>query len=161
MQKPPGGGGMTTVAGVAITGGAIFNGLAAGSVDAVTGELETMDKCLSHSSPMGDLHYHSLSPCAKIGSKTEKPALCNSDTDCVDQFGSFATLGWDTKTNYGGVFGIARDGHVIYGPYNKQGEIWNCEDHDVCNGFFLDDGSYAYASTITFPYIVGCWGPGP
>jgi hypothetical protein len=61
---------MTTTAGIAVTGGAIFNGLAAGNLDAVEGELDTLDKCLSHTSPMGDLHYHSLSPCAKIGSST-------------------------------------------------------------------------------------------
>lgn len=165
---PPGGGsggggagGMTTVAGVAVSGGIIFNGLAAGNLDAVTEEVETMDKCLSHSSPFGDLHYHSLSPCIKIGSKTEKPALCNSDTDCVDHFNSWSTLGWDNSEDYGGVFGIARDGHVIYGPYNESGELWGCDDHDVCNGFFLADGSYGYASTVTFPYVVGCWGPGP
>lgn len=69
--------------------------------------------------------------------------------------------GWTDTANYGGVYGLARDGHVIYGPYNGDGELWTCDDHDVCNGFFLDDGSYGYASTMTFPYIVGCWGPGP
>lgn len=69
--------------------------------------------------------------------------------------------GWVNTTPYGGVFGIARDGHVIYGPYNKAGELWACGDLDICNGFFLDDGSYGYAATTTFPYAVGCWGPGP
>lgn len=63
--------------------------------------------------------------------------------------------------NYGGIYGVARDGHVIYGPYNADGELWSCEDHDVCNGFFTESGPYAYASTANFPYIVGCWGPGP
>lgn len=75
---------MTTVAGIATTGGAIFNGLAAGSLDAVEGEIDTLDKCLSHTAPTGDLHYHSLSPCAKIGSSTTKPGLCNADENCVD-----------------------------------------------------------------------------
>ena len=74
---------------------------------------------------------------------------------------SYIRKGFPSTSNFGGVYGIARDGHVIYGPYNEQGEIWNCEDHDVCNGFFTAAGSYAYASTTTFPYVIGCWGPGP
>ena len=24
----------------------------------------------------------------------------------------------------------------------------------------MEDGSYAYIATDTFPYFVGCWGPG-
>ena len=57
--------------------------------------------------------------------------------------------------------GLAKDGHIIVGPYNKDGELWSCDDHDVCNGVFLADNSYAYAMTYTYPYVVGCWGPGP
>ena len=48
------------------------------------------------------------------------------------------------------------DGHVIYGPYNIAGELWDWDDVDVCNGFFHTDGSYNYASTTFFPYTVGC-----
>jgi len=69
--------------------------------------------------------------------------------------------GWSNTTPYGGVYGVARDGHVIYGPYNAKGEIWGCEDHDMCNGFFLPDGSYGYATTTTYPYTSACWGPAP
>lgn len=153
---------MTTQAGVAISGGSIFNGLAGGNVDAVENELDTLDNCLSHASPNGQLHYHSLSPCIKAsGSTTVKPTLCKDNTNCVDDEAVFMRGGWTDTSNYGGVFGIARDGHVIYGPYNSDGETWGCDDHDVCNGFYLEDGSYGYASTTTFPYIVGCWGPGP
>lgn len=48
---------------------------------------------------------------------------------------------------------------MIYGPFNADGEVWDCDDVDMCNGFFLADGSYGYASTSFFPYLVGCWGP--
>ena len=54
--------------------------------------------------------------------------------------------------------GISRDGHMVYGPYNSEGELWSCADHDVCNGAFID-GNYVYLSTTTFPYILGCFGP--
>ena len=57
--------------------------------------------------------------------------------------------------------GLAKDGHIIVGPYNGDGELWSCDEHDICNGVFLSDNSYAYAMTYTFPYVVGCWGPGP
>ena len=66
-----------------------------------------------------------------------------------------------TDLPYETPLGIAKDGHVIVGPYNSDGELWACDDHDVCNGVFLADGSYVYALTYTFPYVVGCWGPGP
>lgn len=61
------------------------------------------------------------------------------------------------------IIGIALDGHVIYGPYNEDHELWTCDDHDICNGrFFTDmDNSYAYIVTQTHPYVIGCWGPGP
>lgn len=57
--------------------------------------------------------------------------------------------------------GLAKDGHIIVGPYNNNGELYECDDHDVCNGVFLEDNSYAYVTTQRFPYVAGCWGPGP
>jgi len=157
---------MDTMSGIAITGGAIFNGLAGGNVDAIESELDTMDACLAHASPTGQQHYHGLTPCAQssasMTSSTVKPGYCYDTTvDCVSNGHVWSRQGWTDTSNYGGVFGIARDGHVIYGPYNASGELWGCDDHDVCNGFFLPDQSYAYAATATFPYIVGCWGPAP
>lgn len=68
---------------------------------------------------------------------------------------------WNTSEMYGGVFGIAKDGHVIYGPYNAQGQLWDGTELDACNGFRLSDGSYGYATTTKFPYAVGCFGPAP
>lgn len=86
---------MATTAGIAVTGGLIFNGLAGGNLDAVIEEAKTMDKCLSHAAPTGDMHYHSLSPCIKMGSKTQKPGLCMNDEDCIDHVAQFSRLGWD------------------------------------------------------------------
>ena len=74
---------------------------------------------------------------------------------------AYALAVFPSKANYGGDFGIARDGHVIVGPYNAQGELWDCTMLDVCHGTFLDDGSYVYVPTSTFPHLVGCWGPAP
>lgn len=66
--------------------------------------------------------------------------------------------GYDASTN-GKIIGIAKDGHVIYGPKDSNGDQWTCDDMDFCNGKVFDDGHYAYLSTLTFPYTVGCWGP--
>lgn len=67
---------MTTVAGIAKSGGSLFNGLDANNLDAVENELTSMDMCLSHTSGFGALHHHSLSPCTNNGSTTTKPAEC-------------------------------------------------------------------------------------
>ena len=56
--------------------------------------------------------------------------------------------------------GIAKDGHVIYGPYKEDGTLWNACDLDLCNGMYLNENIYAYATTTFHPYFVGCWGPG-
>ena len=61
---------------------------------------------------------------------------------------------WDSP------IGLARDGHIVIGPYKSDGSTWGCADRDVCNGAFVD-GSYVYVGSDTFPYVVGCWGPGP
>jgi len=55
---------------------------------------------------------------------------------------------------------LALDGHVILGPHKSDGDTWECDDRDVCNGAFVD-GSYVYVGSQEFPYVVGCWGPGP
>lgn len=54
--------------------------------------------------------------------------------------------------------GIARDGHLIYGPYNSNGLLWKPCDVDLCNGRIIN-GQYAYVMTTFFPYTIGCWGP--
>ena len=56
------------------------------------------------------------------------------------------------------MIGLARDGHLVYGPYDLNEELWSSDDHDICNGTYLDDNSYAYVSTAYFPYNIGCWG---
>jgi len=83
----------------------------------------------------------------------------HNDDTCTDEPIEWALVPWGTTTNYGGDVGLARDGHVIKGPYNEDGELWDCDEHDICNGVFIQDGSYVYVATTTFPYIVGCWGP--
>jgi hypothetical protein len=124
-----------------------------------------MDACLSHSNAGGVGHYHSWSPCitkagavAVTGGQTVAPGLCTSNTACISSFSTFSLAkGYTSKAlSY---IALAKDGHMIVGPYNEKGELWTCDDVDMCNGVFLSNGSYVYASTTFFPYVLGCFGP--
>lgn len=56
---------------------------------------------------------------------------------------------------------MAKDGHKIIGPYKEEGTQWSCNDLDVCNGIRdLSANNYTYVGVTTFPYMVGCYGPG-
>ena len=84
------------------------------------------------------------------------PALCTEDPVCEED----PTLFGQNMGNIdSGVVGVARDGHLVYGLYNLDGVLWSDSELDICNGIFLDDGSYAYVTTATHPSAVGCWGP--
>ena len=106
-----------------------------------------MDKCGTHSSPANltkgrQLYYHGLSICMKPSihnSSTIVTNMCHdSDFDtCTDYPINWAITSFTDKTNYGGDVGLARDGHVIKGPYNANGELWACDEHDICNGTYL------------------------
>ena len=129
---------------------------------------------------LNTIHHHVISPCActspTCGSTSTKPGACNDNhalcytpsfnvplggVDATDTAEAITNKWVATTGDHGGVFGIAKDGHVIYGPYNKDGELWSCEDVDLCNGFWTLGANYGYASTSFYPYTVGCWGPAP
>lgn len=123
---------------------------------------EKMDLCAGSVNDDNVYSYHSLSPCLKAYANGVAPGLCKEDTVCDTLGGPWLTAQsiWTNTANHGGIAGIARDGHLIYGPYNDDGELWECEDHDICNGVNFDNDQYAYVGTSTFPYILGCYGPG-
>jgi hypothetical protein len=148
-----------------LSGALIFNALDGFNLDAVENEIPTLDYCLSHPTPFGQYHYHAWSPCLRkgkgIASATEVPSRCQTNPNCQkDPLGFNLAQGWSgaNKVNEE-IIGISRDGHIVLGPWNANGELWDCNKHDICNGAFLADGSYAYVSTSTFPYILGCFGP--
>mmetsp|Transcript_4029 Transcript_4029/g.2732 ORF Transcript_4029/g.2732 Transcript_4029/m.2732 type:complete len:87 (+) Transcript_4029:802-1062(+) len=83
--------------------------------------------------------------------------MCPDEPACENDFLGFLESNGSFQNEQ--VIGLAKDGHIMYGPKNSSGELWSCSDHDICNGKFMDDGSYAYISTNTHPYLIGCWGP--
>ena len=94
------------------------------------------------------------------------PELCTAATGCMadppkylmenaraGQTSHFVAGKWDVP------IGLALDGHLIMGPYKEDGTTWGCS-RDVCNGAFIGD-QYVYVGSDKYPYVVGCWGPGP
>lgn len=146
-----------------ITGAWLFNALDGDNLDAVEQEARSLDLCLSHASPFGGFHYHSWTPCLKsqwTGSKTDAPGLCKDEAQCTSDWESLVLENaFFSKAQNGGILGIAKDGHLLIGPWNDNGQSWGCNEHDICNGRFDSNGNYQYVATGTFPYHLGCWGP--
>ena len=137
----------------------------------ITGLPAQIDTCLLHGSQHYRLNegaealkYTTASPCmfGNAISRQNYQSECTESNGCKNVSSnikrSFSSLGSVSNTT---IIGIAKDGHLIYGPtLSKQGGF------DVCNGIVFDGGkgdgvlrSYGYVATTTFPYLVGCFGP--
>ena len=156
------------IAGFAFDNVAIANGISGtgASIFEDADNVKRMDSCLAHSTHptiSGLYHYNSFGTCMKPSSKTsttQAPSMCEKEVNCKDDnsdaFAFALSLSQIAKQVV--PVGLARDGHMIVGPYNASGELWTCEDRDICNGVFVNN-AYAYALSQNFPYTVGCWGP--
>ena len=152
---------LITHSGVSIDGVSILNANSADSVDpfypVASFSAEMVDSCLGHPQQAGIYHYHMASGCAK--SAPVSVSACASVPACNSNISQYSI---DTFTNYKTltVIGLAKDGHVIYGPYRSSGtEVTS--GVDICNGMFYDSiGNYAYFATRKYTYVVGCFGPG-
>lgn len=76
-------------------------------------------------------------------------------TDIYDLLDFFETTPGQKSSQ---IIGWTTTGHPIYSPYNDRGLLH--DDLDNCNGKFDANGRYGYYTTPTFPYIMGCNGPG-
>ena len=131
-----------------------------GSVTDPSAVVEKVDMCLGHPQASGIYHYHTLSPCV-IAPDSQPVQPCNARNGCDD----FATHAISTYANPKELvlIGIAKDGHLMYGPYLADGSTAGDKGLDMCNGAtgLADcDDSYAYFATTTFPYLTGCFGSG-
>lgn len=136
----------------------------------VSSVAETIDVCLGHPTPdpANIYHYHDMSPCQADNTlrTATAGASCDSDVSCAGHIKDFGLAAYTNNASWVNslrVAGIAKDGRIIYGPYQSSGLIVN---FDVCNGAWLDANgdstaeTYAYIYTKTFPYFAGCFGPG-
>ena len=116
------------IAGFGLSGLAVFYPLDADGRDAVIWEGDAFDNCLSHTTGTGMLHHHIWSPCFRknkgLWSNTTVPANCKSTSTCTGQDALFAlsagyTNGSDKVPLE--VIGLAKDGHIMYGPWDANG----------------------------------------
>jgi len=155
--------------GVSLSGVPLLNGLSLNNVDplypAVYGTVtdinsakESVDSCLGHPTPIGIYHYHEMAPCAIDTSFGTPPSSCASKSTCSSKELTYGESAYVNNKKLTPI-GIAKDGHIIWGPYTSTGALWSDCDLDVCNGAIID-GVYGYAASDFHPYFVGCWGPG-
>jgi len=127
-----GGEALATAAGIMLTGSYMYNALDGSNADAVENEGDTLDVCLSHPSPNSQFHYHFWGACMhkNLGywSDTDSPPLCRDSSGCVSGTGAFTLAAASTSqsvaytaSNWDTPIGLARDGHLILGPYNSDG----------------------------------------
>ena len=153
---------LNTATGVSVDGVVIFSADSANNVDPFfpTGGIatESVDSCLAHCQVFGVYHYHIGTSCM-LNPPTGSISQCASISACSSNIATYSISSfssYQTKT----VIGIAKDGHIIYGPYLSAGTRVT-SGFDVCNGMFHDStGNYGYFATSTYPYLVGCFGPG-
>jgi hypothetical protein len=118
---------------------------------------EQVDTCLAHCQGAGIYHYHISSGCI-VNPPTGPISACAAVTSCISNISAYAISGFSSYQTMT-VIGVAKDGHVVYGPYLSAGTRVT-SGFDVCNGMFYDAiGNYAYFATSTYPYLVGCFGP--
>lgn len=153
---------LDTVTGVSVDGVLIFSPDSAQNIDPFYppppwGSLaESVDSCLAHCQISGIYHYHMATGC--MVNPPSGPILACGNTTCGSSIANYSLSSFNsyqTRT----VIGIAKDGHVVYGPY-LSANTRVTSDFDACNGMFYDSiGNYAYFATSTYPYLIGCFGP--
>lgn len=154
---------MAVIAGVAVDGVSIFNVNSANLVDPfypnpTSYGAEGADQCLSHPGGGGELHYHVASGCM-VNPPSGNLTGCGPDIGCLNNVGNYSVQMFSSAQTLT-VIGIAKDGHIIYGPYLSTG-VRVTSGFDICNGMFYDSvGNYGYFATSTYPYVTGCFGPG-
>lgn len=154
--------------GVSIGGGVFFTALSSVNEDPFypaddgvydSANLEEVDSCLAHPQAADHLyHYHIMPPCIGEPSLADTMSMCTSGDTCYDDVKDYALDAYSSWKSLNPI-GIARDGHIIWGPYDDNGDTWSACDVDVCNGLVVD-GEYGYVATTFHPYLPICYGPG-
>lgn len=160
---------LTTATGIAINGVVIMASASMNNVDpfyprwwpgASSVSAELVDGCLAHPQDMGIYHYHILSPCLLNAANVQSTQPCAHIASCASNITMYSL------NNYGNskvetLLGLAKDGHMILGPYHDDGTLYDCTAYDQCGGTTSADGSYVYIFSNKYPYINDCYGPAP
>lgn len=116
------------------------------------------DQCGAHTNSNGYYHYHAPSPCIT----NPYPYQSGSILPCVDVDECWGQAPEYLLSNFNQTqspIALAKDGRIVWGPYNAYGQTYSACNVDVCNGLWLD-GYYSYVATPFHPYNPGCFGPG-
>eukprot|EP00347_Sterkiella_histriomuscorum_P022464 403338394 len=159
------------IIGISITGVPIYSGTSELFYDAFYpqsytanhNELDSIevDACLGSTQLTLFYHYYSISPCVfknPLFTPITHAQTCEDLLECKKDPLKYAIANIATSQRVLKYVGIARDGHMIVGPFKSQGALWQPCDVDACNGAMVN-GHYVYVSTLFHPYTVGCWGP--
>jgi YHYH protein len=119
---------------------------------------EYVDGCLGHPNGPGMYHYHIISPCIIDSSSVDATTPCTNIDSCVSDVKTYA-LSYYSDYQQETLVGIAKDGHMILGPYDYTGSQFDCTEFDQCGGVYSNDGSYVYIFNNVYPYINNCFGP--
>ena len=120
---------MDTVAGVALNGVVILGSSSMEKVDpfypktwsgSSQANTELVDACLGHPQPQGIYHYHILSPCIKSTTGILTTKACGMMQNCISDIKSYALNSYTSYQNET-LLGVAKDGHMIMGPYDSTG----------------------------------------
>ena len=72
---------------------------------------------------------------------------CVDNDACKKDITKWALSGFSSMKSKT-VIGLAKDGHVLYGPYDDSGKLWNAKIVDPCNGAWSKDQTdYFYVGT--------------
>lgn len=153
---------LTTVAGVAIDNVVILNANMAGGGDPFHpppgSTTERVDACLGHCQAQGIYHYHMASGCM-VSPPSGNINSCSQIQACSKNMSAYSITTYPNSAKTLTIIGIAKDGHIIYGPFSQDNYLIR-SGTDICNGMFHDAiGNYGYFATEKFPYITGCFGP--
>jgi len=116
-----------------------------------------LDSCNGHTAPGGMYHFHAKPGClmTQLGAG-RVIAYAFDGYPVIAVEGTLPASSWQRVPEqwYGDqplYDGTTRGSWDIYEYVEGSGDL------DECNGKMLDDGSYAYFLTETFPYFVGCY----
>ncbi|CDW89971.1 UNKNOWN [Stylonychia lemnae] len=162
------------VVGMAINGVLIFSANSINGYDAlfpsqlinpITSQSNriTPDFCLGTAESYKTYRYYMFSPCIYDSIAKTYASSCTNDRYplCSQDVRNHSIYYVKSEQKNINPIGIAKDGRMIYGPYNSYGQLWQACDVDICNGRYFSKGyNYGYVATMFHPYFISCWGPG-
>ncbi|CAF1074746.1 unnamed protein product [Rotaria sp. Silwood1] len=114
---------LITVAAISIDGVPILNVNSANNADPFypTGNIsvEIVDACLGHPNQQNMYHYHIGTACA-LTLPNGSIAQCTNIPSCSTNIANYSISSFNQYRTIT-VIGIAKDGHIIYGPYDSTG----------------------------------------